>query len=84
MEEARLGSSPSNAPSHLGPAGRGVGGKAGGVRRSPLAHGLAHAEAHALQDRQAHLLSLKGQGREAQGPLAISNWEFPGGAAPRG
>lgn len=47
-----LGRDPTSAPAHL----------------SPLAQGLAHAEAHALQDRQAHLLSLEGQGREAQGP----------------
>lgn len=46
---------------------------AGPARLSPLAQGLAHAEAHALQDQQAGLLSLEGQGREAQGPSATSS-----------
>lgn len=61
---------------------QGGGGKRGQL--SPFTQGLAHTEAHALQDRQAHLLSLKGRRREAQGPSAPSKWELPGIAAARG
>ena len=66
--QVRPGRGPTSGPNHL----------------SPLAQGLAHAEAHALQDRQAHLLSLEGGGREAQGPSATSNREPPGVAEARG
>ena len=55
----------------------------GPAHLSPLTQGLAHAEAHALQDQQAGLLSLEGQGREAQGPSATSSWE-PAGVAAEG
>lgn len=68
-------------PAASGPTG--VGGHRRG-RRSPLTQGLAHAEAHPLQDQQARLLSLEDQGREAQGPSATSNGEPPSEAAARG
>lgn len=41
-------------------------------RLSPLTQGLAHAEAHPLQDQQACLLSLEDQGREARGRSTTS------------